>query len=373
VPLVGEFLFKMSSQSDEDNNAAVCEVAPSPVSVTKSKPVETPDDNDNDDVVPEVTEDDHDRANNTSRDSSGEDKTTSKAKRITRQSMRQHEIDQQREKFLSMSLESKRKLYRSKYTTLKEVNTWPVDNAYFLKVGQKVTADQKVAKDELREVREDLNRKISIFQGDITTLEIDAIANAANESLLGGGGVDGAIHRAAGSDLLAECETLNGCDPGDAKITCGYKLPAKYVIHTVGPRGEYPKVLRSCYIHCLELLKKYQLKSIAFPCISTGIFGYPNSKAAKVVLKTIREWLETDEYAVNVERIILCLFLKVDLDAYKRLLPVYFKVADVSKSTDEDKKLNKDSSVSPKKSDDNDKKETEKSEETSTDKLAANI
>uniref|UniRef100_A0A0B7B0Y5 Macro domain-containing protein n=2 Tax=Arion vulgaris TaxID=1028688 RepID=A0A0B7B0Y5_9EUPU len=248
----------MSSKSDDDNTTGGSKGSPLPF----TKSINPKESDSSDTRGKENDDDDHEKVAN-STDSSGEEGASSTVKRITRQSMRTHEIDQQREKFLSMSLESKRKLYRNKFTTLKDIQTWPEYYHYMLKVNSKTVKQNAVSDTEEQvDIREDLNKKLSIFQGDITTLEIDAIANAANESLLGGGGVDGAIHRAAGSDLLAECENLNGCTPGDAKITCGYKLPAKYVIHTVGPRGEYPKVLKNCYIRCLELLKKHQLTTI---------------------------------------------------------------------------------------------------------------
>ena len=140
--------------------------------------------------------------------------------------------------------------------------------------------------------------KIQIIQGDITKQAVDAIVNAANCSLLGGGGVDGAIHRAAGPELLAECRTLNGCATGQAKITKGYRLPARYVIHTPGPvwhggsRGE-PEQLASCYRSCLTLARDNGCKTVDFPSISTGVYHFPLEKAAEIAISTIAEFLET--------------------------------------------------------------------------------
>ncbi len=136
--------------------------------------------------------------------------------------------------------------------------------------------------------------EIVYFVGDITTLAVDVIVNAANRSLLGGGGVDGAIHRAAGRELLAECRTLGGCATGAAKITRGYRLPARYVIHTVGPvysgSASDAELLRACYRSSLDLARAHGLHSIAFPAISTGVYGYPKEAAAEIALMTIRDW-----------------------------------------------------------------------------------
>jgi O-acetyl-ADP-ribose deacetylase (regulator of RNase III) len=164
--------------------------------------------------------------------------------------------------------------------------------------------------------------KIQLVQGDITKLEVDAIVNAANTSLLGGGGVDGAIHRAAGPELLAECRTLNGCATGDAKITRGYNLPAKHVIHTVGPvwrggdRGE-PKKLESCYRRSLEVAHENGLATIAFPSISTGVYGYPIEKASVIAIETTRKCLE--KYP-DIEQVTFVLFSSHDYNIYQKHL-----------------------------------------------------
>ncbi|KAI9023380.1 A1pp-domain-containing protein [Hyaloraphidium curvatum] len=176
----------------------------------------------------------------------------------------------------------------------------------------------------------ELNRKVSIWQGDVTRLDCDAICNAAKNSLLGGGGVDGAIHRAAGRELLAECRTLGGCETGDAKITAGYRLPAKHVIHTVGPVGEKPGKLASCYRRSLEVAKENGVRSIAFPCISTGVYGYPNEPAAHVALETVRRTLE--ENRGDLDRVIFCIFLDTDLEIYNRLVYSYFPPAPAPQS-----------------------------------------
>jgi len=164
--------------------------------------------------------------------------------------------------------------------------------------------------------------KIEIIQGDITRLEVDAIVNAANSSLLGGGGVDGAIHRAAGPQLLAECRELNGCETGNAKMTAGYKLPARHVIHTVGPvwhggQQQEEELLANCYRTSLQIAKGAGLHSIAFPAISTGIYGFPFEPACRIALRTIREACRQPD---SLEQVLLVCFSAEDTETYQAIL-----------------------------------------------------
>jgi O-acetyl-ADP-ribose deacetylase (regulator of RNase III) len=165
-------------------------------------------------------------------------------------------------------------------------------------------------------------QRIVVQQADITTLTVDAIVNAANQSLLGGGGVDGAIHRAAGPELLAECRGLGGCPTGEARITKAYRLPARYVIHAVGPRyrdgrhGE-PEQLAGCYRHSLELAVAHQVRTIAFPAISCGIYGYPIPDAARIAVSTVRAFLAEER---SIERVVFACFGAEVLQAFRAVV-----------------------------------------------------
>jgi len=167
-----------------------------------------------------------------------------------------------------------------------------------------------------------LGEKIEIIHGDITTLEVDAIVNAANSTLLGGGGVDGAIHRAAGPELLAECRTLGGCEPGEAKLTCGCRLPARFLIHTVGPvwtggnRGE-PQTLANCYRNSLQLAVENRIKTIAFPAISCGAYRYPIRQAAQIALETTKDFLGAND---KIDKVFFVLWSEEIYEAYRQSL-----------------------------------------------------
>ncbi|XP_034620050.1 ADP-ribose glycohydrolase MACROD2 isoform X1 [Trachemys scripta elegans] len=286
---------------------------------------------------------------------------------------------EEKERLLKMTLEDRRKEYLREHVPLKDIPTWMEE------MKSKNQSDDENTKEALQ-VKKSLSEKVSLYRGDITLLEIDAIVNAANSSLLGGGGVDGCIHRAAGPCLVAECRNLCGCETGQAKITCGYDLPAKYVIHTVGPiaRGHisdtHKEDLASCYKSSLKLAKENNIRSIAFPCISTGIYGFPNEPAAVIALTTIKEWLNKNHN--EMDRVIFCVFLEVDYKIFKKKMSEYFPTDD---DNEEETEINEDTegleqkaqSPSPMKckvkksenlkddnEDDNSREETQSNEET---------
>ncbi|XP_069787927.1 ADP-ribose glycohydrolase MACROD2 isoform X3 [Narcine bancroftii] len=224
---------------------------------------------------------------------------------------------------------------------LKDISVWNEDVKKMClkeKLEGKEHDDSSSVKEDTGEEQEEVSAQkdsklsdtVSLYRGDITKLKIDAVVNAANRSLLGGGGVDGCIHRAAGPKLLSACRQLNGCNTGEAKITLGYDLPAKHVIHTVGPiaRGNcddrLKRQLRNCYETSLKLLETQGLRSIAFPCISTGIYGFPQEDAAEIAVSTIKEWL-VDKRGL-VDRIIFCVFLESDHKIYKEKMLHHFPI-----------------------------------------------
>lgn len=236
----------------------------------------------------------------------------------TQSSKKMDNWESEKRKYLTMNVEDRRKLHKT-FVKVEDIPTWK-QYAGEKNLLPKIDLLQGCEIDKSK--NGSLVDKISYYCGDITHLAIDAVVNAANSSLMGGGGVDGAIHAAAGPFLKQECKTLGGCPTGEAKITGGYKLPAKYVIHTVGPRGEKTEDLRNCYKNSLKLMTEYKLKTLAFPCISTGIYGYPNLSAAHVAAYTIRKYLEAN--GNDVERIIFCLFMDEDKKIYEGLLQSYF-------------------------------------------------
>ncbi|XP_058143558.1 ADP-ribose glycohydrolase MACROD2 isoform X2 [Dasypus novemcinctus] len=228
---------------------------------------------------------------------------------------------EEKERLLKMTIEERRKEYVRDYVLLNTIPSWKEEMKGKSQNDEENTQEKK-----------SLSEKVSLYRGDITLLEVDAIVNA----------VDGCIHRAAGPCLLAECRTLNGCDTGHAKITCGYDLPAKYVIHTVGPiarghiNGSHKEDLANCYKSSLKLVKENNIRSVAFPCISTGIYGFPNEPAAVIALGTIKEWLAKNHQ--EVDRIIFCVFLEVDFKIYKKKMNEFFPVDDNNEEEDSDMK-----------------------------------
>ncbi|XP_059214747.1 ADP-ribose glycohydrolase MACROD2 isoform X4 [Centropristis striata] len=237
----------------------------------------------------------------------------------------------EKERLLRLELEERRKEYRRQdFISLEKIPSWRAESRpNDQEEGGELTGGGGPSD------------KVSLYKGDITVLEVDAIVNAANSSLLGGGGVDGCIHKAAGSCLYDECHSLNGCETGKAKITCGYDLPAKYVIHTVGPvaRGHVGPTetndLTSCYQNSLRLMKEQDLSTVAFPCISTGIYGFPNEPAADIALNTVKSWIE--ENPDKITRVIFCVFLETDFAIYKKKMSVIFPDNDMEVTEEQQK------------------------------------
>jgi O-acetyl-ADP-ribose deacetylase (regulator of RNase III) len=229
-------------------------------------------------------------------------------------------------RFEQLSVEAKRKLYMcvaEDYTTVER------DTKPWSEVGKKFPTkpgETSFATDE------SLNSQIRIYTGDITRLEVHAVVNAANEACLGGSGVDGAIHKAAGKELLDECRLLRGCPTGQAKVTAGYRLPASAIIHAVGPKGKKPKLLRETYESALKAALDSGFKTVAFSCISTGIYGFPSDAAAVTVTECLRHFLETQPGAEKLEAIVVCLFEPKDANAYGDALPKVFPVSFLASS-----------------------------------------
>jgi len=231
-----------------------------------------------------------------------------------------------RDPYRSMPLNEKRKKYKcvNSYLTLDDIPLWPaIYKVYKTRISNLVKRKKETDSSKaIYNANNELNIKVALWQGDITKLEIDAIVNAANERCLGGGGVDGSIHSAAGPTLVQECKLLNGCQTGQAKLTSGHKLPAKHVIHTVGPRGLDPVKLKECYENSLKIAQDNNIESIAFCCISTGVFGYPNRDAAHVGLTTARKWLENE--GNTIDKIIFCTYLSEDFEIYEELMARFY-------------------------------------------------
>jgi O-acetyl-ADP-ribose deacetylase len=199
-----------------------------------------------------------------------------------------------------------------------------IDNGHFLTILQRRQAiyQELILENPDKSQHKNIMEKIAIIQGDITQLQVDAIVNAANSSLLGGGGVDGAIHRAAGRELLKECQQLGGCNTGEAKITKGYNLPAKWVIHTVGPvwqGGNYNEdvLLANCYANSLTLAAQYQIKTMAFPAISTGVYAFPMERACKIAITTVTKFLQNPN---TLEQVIFVCFGESAYNSYTQAM-----------------------------------------------------
>ena len=243
----------------------------------------------------------------------------------------------EKEKMLSLTQEDRKNRYwcRHSFVPLGCINTWAIDQLYDNKLDRNTygslrtrpdRVEKKKKKPEILKFNMNLHlaEKVSIYEGNITRLEVDAIVSAANETLTPGHGVDRAIHQAAGKWLRQENRTFNGCKTSETKISGGYKLPAKHVIFTVGPRRPQPEILERTYRNSLQTLLDNQLKSIAIPCISTGPYSYPNDTACSIALKTVRKFLES--HHKDIDRVVFCTFLPIDTTIYKQKMSIIFPI-----------------------------------------------
>jgi O-acetyl-ADP-ribose deacetylase (regulator of RNase III) len=230
-------------------------------------------------------------------------------------------VDQLGEWVEPNTLEEKRALYKcKKYIPVEKFIPWSEAGK---KVKSKIDSRYPLElNDPIYKPNDSINKKISLYQGDITALEIDAIVNAASPGLKGGGGMDAAVHSAAGPFLMKECKSFDGCAPGETRLTKGYKLPGKNVLHSVGPLGKESEILTSCYKTSCDLIEKHGLKTVAFSCIGTGAFGFPLPDATKIACATMREWMESHQESVDL--IIFCVYSNKELDEYKKNLATYF-------------------------------------------------
>eukprot|EP01006_Ploeotia_vitrea_P023167 TRINITY_DN55608_c0_g1_i2.p1 TRINITY_DN55608_c0_g1~~TRINITY_DN55608_c0_g1_i2.p1 ORF type:complete len:273 (-),score=105.82 TRINITY_DN55608_c0_g1_i2:969-1739(-) len=210
-----------------------------------------------------------------------------------------------------------------------EIESWASQSCQMDMMGELVPAPRRLTSlfGGKYAVNEDWNKKIALWMGDITRVNADAIVNAANSRLARGGGICGAIHKAAGYRLEDACDAIGKCDVGQTVVTPGFDLPCQFVLHTVGPQGERPDLLASCYRTCLDLCVAKGVKSVCFCCISTGIYGYPNVTAALCALETVREWLDEDvERASKIDRIVFNTFEDKDEIIYRKCTQLFFPI-----------------------------------------------
>ncbi|KAK4249234.1 hypothetical protein C7999DRAFT_30286 [Corynascus novoguineensis] len=237
-------------------------------------------------------------------------------------------------------------LYKLRKLSPVSPDNTPVSATYYHRPGSDTGSSSSISTATIPEPSKSLNDRVGLIRGDITTLQLDAIVNAANRSLLGGGGVDGAIHRAAGPELYDECRALGGCPTGSAKITGGYGLPARKVIHAVGPiydpldHDKSEQLLTGCYTRSLELAVEHGCRTIAFSAISTGVYGYPSQDAAPAALGAIRRFLEGPD-GDKLDKVVIVTFEMKDVEAYNEFIPLYFPpvIEDEVTTDNEDDKI----------------------------------